>query len=112
MRRFDGYDIELTQGDSLQFKVNLKGRELPSGSLALFTIKKKPNAEEAVLEKRVPIEDDGSAVFGISSEESNLTARIYYWDIRVLIPLGDGKFEVRTPMEYAAFTILEAIGDV
>lgn len=113
MRRFDGFDIELTQGDSLQFKVNFKGRELPEGTIALFTLKKKPNDEEAVLEKRVMINpEDGSAVFGISSEESNLVARSYYWDIRVLIPLGDGKFEVRTPMEYAAFTVLEAIGDV
>jgi hypothetical protein len=30
-----------------------------------------------------------------------------------LIPLHDGEnYEVRTPMEYAAFTILEVIGDV
>ena len=38
--------------------------------------------------------------------------RTYYWDLRVLLPLGDGTYEVRTPMEYAALTILGVIGDV
>ena len=110
MVSFNGLDIELTRGDTLQFKVTFSGRELPSGSIALFTIKKRTRDEETIVEKRLPIE--GSVVnVGISSEESNITPRTYYWDMRVLIPLGDGTYDVKTPMEYAAFTILEVVGN-
>ena len=58
------------------------------------------------------VDADGTVLMGISSEESDIPARTYFWDLRVLIPLGDGTYEVRTPMEYAAFTILGVIGDV
>lgn len=111
MRKFDGLNIELTRGDSTQFKVNFAGRTLPEGTIALFTVKKSPRSEEAVIEKRLGIEDSSVSV-GLSSKDTDITPRTYYWDIRVLIPLGDGTYDVRTPMEYAAFTILEVIGDV
>ena len=112
MYRFDGLDIELTRGDSLQFKVTVKGRELPSGTEALFTVKRSPNAEDSLIEKRLALDEEGVVFVGISSDESDIPPRTYYWDMRVLIPLGDGTYEVRTPMEYAAFTILGVIGDV
>ena len=113
MHKFSGMDIELTKGDSIQFKVTFSGRDLPEGSIALFTVKAKPKDEEPVIEKRIEISADGTALIAVSSEDSNVPARTYYWDIRVLIPLHDGEnYEVRTPMEYAAFTILEVIGDV
>ena len=111
MRRFNGLNIELTRGDSTQFKVNFAGRTLPEGALALFTVKKSPRSAESVLEKRLTILD-GSVNIGLSSTDTDIQPRTYYWDIRVLIPLGDGSYEVQTPMEYAAFTILEVIGDV
>lgn len=112
MRKFNGLDIELTKGDSLQFKVTFYGRTLPEGSIALFTIKKSPRAEDAEVEKHILINADGTVQVGLSSSETNLKPRTYFWDMRVLIPLGDGTYEVKTPMEYAAFTIAEVIGDV
>ena len=112
MHRFDGYDIELTKGDSLQFKVTIAGRELPEGTAALFTVKKRPRDEETVIEKRLDVDAAGVVLVGLSSDDTDITPRTYYWDLRVLMPLGDGTFEVRTPMEYAAFTILEVIGNV
>lgn len=111
MRKFSGLDIELTKGDSTQFKVTFEERTLPEGSIALFTVKKSPRAEEAEIEKRLPINEEGSVQVGLSSSETDLKPRTYFWDIRVLIPLGDGTFEVTTPMDYAAFTITEVIGD-
>ena len=111
MRKFNGLDIELTKGDSLQFKVTFYGRTLPEGSIALFTIKKSPRAEDAEVEKRILIDAGGTVQVGLSSSETNLKPRTYFWDMRVLIPLGDGTYEVKTPMEYAAFTISEVIGD-
>ena len=112
MHQFNGLDIELTKGDSLQFRVTVKGRELPEGTAALFTVKKKPRDEEAVIEKRLPVDADGVVLVGLSSADTDISPKTYYWDLRVLMPLGDGTYEVRTPMEYAAFTILEVIGNV
>lgn len=112
MHRFNGFDIELTKGDSLQFKVTIAGRELPVGTEALFTVKKTPRTDEAAIEKRLTVDADGVVLVGLSNEDTDIAPRTYYWDLRVMIPNGDGNFEVRTPMEYAAFTILEVIGDV
>jgi len=111
MHAFKGLDIELTRGDSLQFKVTITGRELPTGTEALFTVKRRPRDEEAVIEKILPVGADGVVNVGISSADSDVEPRTYFWDLRVRIPLGDGTCEVRTPMEYAAFTILEVIGN-
>lgn len=111
MYRFDGLDIELSRGDSIQFKVTIKGRELPEGTTALFTVKRSANAEEALIEKRLAVDEDGAVLVGLSSKDTDLSPRTYFWDMRVLLPLGDGSFEVRTPMEYAAFTILGVIGN-
>lgn len=111
MRKFNGLDIELTKGDSLQFKVNFSGRELPAEAEALFTVKKRTRDEEPVIEKRIAIQENAVQI-GLSNDDTDIAPRTYYWDIRVLIPLGDGTYEVKTPMEYAAFTILEVIGNV
>lgn len=112
MHRFDGLDIELTRGDSLQLKVFIRGRTFPDGTLALFTVKRRTKDETPAIEKKIPIEPDGSVQIGLSHADSDITPATYFWDLRVLIPLGDGTYEVRTPMEYAAFSILEVVGDV
>lgn len=111
MYRFDGLDIEMTKGDSFQFRVVVSGRELPKGTAALFSVKRNPQDDENVIEHLLDIADDGTVMVGLSSGDTDLPPRTYYWDIRVMIPLGDGTFEVRTPMEYAAFTILDSIGN-
>lgn len=110
MHRFDGFDIEVTQGDTLFFTVKLMGRDLPEGSVAYFTIKKSPRSDEVLVQKKVNVTDE-IADIRLYSEDTNLAVRTYYWDLRVLIPMDNGAYEVETPMEYAAFTILAAIGD-
>lgn len=109
MHRFNGYDIELTQGDSLFFKVNLDGRTLPEGSVGYFTVKKTPKSDEIIIQKKLDA-SDGVLDIRLTSEDTYIPVRTYYWDVRVLIPLEEGGYEVETPMEYASFTILDAIG--
>ena len=109
MHRFDGYDIEVTQGDTLFFKVELDGREMPEGSVGYFTVKSSPKSDEVLVQKKLDA-SDGVLDIRLMSEDTNLPVRTYYWDVRVLIPLEEGGYEVETPMEYAAFTILAAIG--
>ena len=109
MHRFNGYHIELTRGDSLSFRINLAGRDLPEGSVGLFTVKAHPRDEAALIQKRVDAGGEQLSIL-LTPQETNLTPRTYFWDVRILIPLEEGGWEVETPMEYASFTILEAIG--
>lgn len=112
MYRFEGKDIELTRGDSVQFKVTVTGRELPEGSTAVFSVKKRVSDADCVIEKKIALASDGVALVGLSHEDTDIAPGMYWWDMRVLLPLGDGSFEVRTPMEYASFIIMEVIGNV
>lgn len=109
MHLFKGNDIELTRGDTLFFKINLDGRTLPEGSVGYFTVKPSAKAEEAVIYKKLDA-SDGVLDIRLTSEDTDIAPRTYYWDVRVLIPLEDGGYEVETPMEYASLTILDAIG--
>lgn len=110
MHRFNGHDIEITQGDTLLFRIVLDGRDLPEGSVGYFTVKKNPKRDEALIEKKMNA-GDGELIVQLDSADTNLPARTYYWDVRLLIPRDDGGYEVETPMEYAAFTVLEAVGE-
>ena len=109
MYKITGLDIEITRGDTLALLYKFDGRELPEGTDAIFTIKKRPRDEEYVVQKRVNA-SDGTATILLLSDDTNFDARTYYWDIRLQIPREDGGYEVQTPMEYAAFTIIEVIG--
>ena len=111
MHRFDGYNIELTRGDTLFFTLKLTGRDLPEGSSAIFTVKTGPRSDEKLIEKKLDASGETLHI-RLTSEETDLPPRTYYWDVRVQIPLEDGGFEVETPMEYAALTILPAIGSI
>lgn len=110
MHRFDGCDIELTGGDSLVFFVDLEGRELPDGAVALFTVKQNPKDDTPLIEKELEIKENRIEI-ALSSEETDLPARTYYWDLRTKFTADYGE-EVETPMEYAALTIIQPIGDM
>lgn len=111
MRTVNKLHIKLTQGDSLLLRANLAGADLPEGSEALFTVKRKPGDETALIEKRIGIQEN-AVLIRLASADTALPPRTYYWDLRVLIPQGDGSCFVHTPMTYAKFEILEAIGHV
>ena len=89
MHRFDGYNIELTQGDTLFFTLKLTGRDLPEGSVAYFTVKPGPRSDEKLIEKKL---DAGGETLHIrlTSEDTDLQPRTYFWDVRVLIPMDTG----------------------
>lgn len=110
MHRFNGYDIELTRGNTLFFTIDLTGRVLPEGSVAYFTVKSNPKAEDIVIYKKLDA-TDGVLDIKLYSEDTDLPVRTYYWDVCVLIPLENGGYEVETPMEYASFTIVDAISE-
>lgn len=109
MYRINGYDVELTRGDSLTLRVLLSGRDLPEGTDAVFTLKTRPKETAHLLQKRFDASDE-EVTITLLPEETDLPPRTYYWDLRLQIPQDAGGYEVFTPMEYAAFTILDVIG--
>lgn len=109
MFNINGLDIEVTRGDTAALRYTFSGREIPYGTDAIFTIKKKVRDEDFIVQKRVDA-SDGSATILLTSDDTNFDARTYYWDIRLQLPREDGGYEVQTPMEYAAFTILDVVG--
>lgn len=109
MVEINGYDIALTRGDSLYLRVDLGGRDLPAGAQAVFTVKKTIRSRSSVIQK---VMDAADEVLGIqlTPDETNLAPGVYVWDVRLQIPLEDGGWEVYTPMQYAAFAVLETVG--
>lgn len=112
MNRINGYDIEVTKGDSLTLRLTFTGRDIPAGTEGQFTVKKRPRDTEALVEKAVTVGTDGNVTLLLTPEDTSLSAGTYFWDMRVMVPGTEGMpSEVITPMEYAAFQVLDAIGD-
>ncbi len=109
MVEINGHDIIITRGDSLFLRVDFGGRDLPAGSKAVFTLKKTIRSRSALVQKIFDASEEMLAVF-LTHEETDLPAGMYVWDVRLQIPLEDGSFEVYTPMTYAAFAVLDAVG--
>ena len=110
MFTIDGKNMELTRGDSFAFAMTFTGRTLPVGTQALFTVKKRVKDDLPVIEKTVRVTDNRAAVQLLPEDTAQLPVGTYFWDMRLLIP-GEAGTEVRTPMEYASFQLLEVIGD-
>lgn len=106
----NGKGIRITRGDSARFTIHLTGRELPDGTQALFTVKKRAwQHEPPAIEEYIPVMGNDVDVI-LSPDVTDMKAGNYVWDLRVMEDAGDGA-EVMTPMEYASFEVMEAIGD-
>ncbi len=106
----NGYDIELSRGDTLALRIDLSGRDLPEGSDGVMTIKKHIRSDEVVLQKRFNASDEKLDIV-LSPEDTNLEPGVYCWDVRLQIPSELGGYEVYTPMEYASFVVLPVVGE-
>lgn len=105
----ESYDIQVTQGDTVTLRIDLSGRDLPEGSEAVFTVKQNLTDEEPILQKRFNASDE-VLVIVLSHDETNLEPGTYFWDIRLMIPMEEGGWEVYTPMNYAALAVTAAVG--
>lgn len=109
MVEINGFDIAVTRGDSLYLRIDLDGRDLPEGSQAVFTIKKNVRSDEELV--RLVTDASGEVLtIALTPEQTALEPGVYVWDVRTLIPLPSGETEVYTPMQYAAFAVLDAVG--
>lgn len=110
MLNIDRNTIEITQGDSVRFTIDLVGRELPKGTNAVVTVKGTYwEPTRANIEQTVEVMD-GKVHVMLDPGETALEPGDYVWDVRVLEPAEDGGMYVLTPMEYGVFRVLPAIG--
>lgn len=111
MLRIERNGLAITRGDSFRLMIRLGGRELAEGTQALFTVKDTPWEPCApVIEKLIDVMDHSVSVV-LAPEETDITPGHYVWDLRIKEPTSDGRTEVITPMEYAAFHVMEAVGN-
>lgn len=110
MLKIDGYNVELTRGDSVRFMIRLTERELPKGTQAVFTVKDTPwEPCVPVIEKTQEVVNGMVSVI-LEPYDTDILSGHYVWDLRVKERADDG-VHVLTPMEYAAFVVKEAIGE-
>jgi len=109
MVEINGFDIAVTRGDSLYLRIDLDGRDLPEGSLAVFTVKKDVRSSEELI-RLVTDASSETLTIALAPAQTSLEPGVYVWDVRMLIPLSSGATEVYTPMQYAAFAVLDAVG--
>lgn len=100
-----GLDIRISQGDTATILIGLQNEEPIEGE-AVITLKRNVGDRMNVWEKRVHIVDNEVPVY-LESADTNLPARVYWWDVRLLL---DGA--VQTPWKPHRLEVMEAIGDV
>lgn len=106
MLKISGNGIRLTRGDTIRFTIRLTGREVPDGTKTLFTVKKSAwQHGDPLIREEIPVLGNAVHVF-LPPEKTNITSGDYVWDLRVMVDE-----DVFTPMEYALFHVVEAIGD-
>lgn len=109
MLKINGKGIRVTRGDSIRFVIRLTGREVADGTQTLFSVKKRAwRHEEPVLEVVTPVLDSRVMVL-LTPDMTEMDAGNYVWDLRVLED-NEGGRDVLTPMAYATFEVVEAIG--
>lgn len=93
--------MTIVKKDTASFEVALENYNLDSGDRVVFTVAK--TLEQEVPELQIVVEDflEGTAIFAITSEDSNLEVGTYYYDIqvntrdgRVDTIVGPAKFKV------------------
>lgn len=118
----DGYNIQLSRGDTGGLKVKatatLNGEPFTFGTddRALFSIKN--GQGEVVKEKIAEMTDNDFIVYFLNADTDSLSPGQYYWDVRYIIHpywqngrIIDGD-QVITPKEPMNMNLLTVVGDV
>lgn len=97
--------MTIVMKDTASFDVGLDNYTLRDGDSVTFTIAETKESQEPILQKVVTEFEDGIATVEISSEDSNIPAGSYYYDIQ--INLSDGR--VDTVIGPAKFKVIEGV---
>ena len=100
--------IKVIQGDTGILELALEGYELKEGDKVYFTVKKDYTSGKALIFKEVTKFEDGKAKIILNSDDTNLGAGTYLYDVQC--NLADGR--VDTVIVPTKFTVLGGVTDV
>ena len=110
MLEINGHGITVTRGDSVRFAIKCTERDLAEGTKAVFTVKSTPwEPCRPDIEKNCDV-IDGLVHVILNPIDTDIVPGNYVWDVRLKEPAEDNT-NVLTPMMYAAFRVVEAIGE-
>ena len=99
--------ISIIAKDTGDFVINLDNYLLDQGDIVYFTVNNELEKENPLISKAVNEFVDNKAVVHLTSQDTNLTAGVYYYDIqvntadgRVDTVLGPAKFKVLAGVKY------------
>ena len=76
-------EIILPRGDTLLFKVRLKGGEFPEDTVGVFGICN-ARGTRTLFAKEFPVRENGVTVFLSNRDTRELSAGTYAWDLRIV----------------------------
>lgn len=106
MFKIDGQGIQITRGDSARFVIDCGRKDFAEGTKAVFTVKSTPwEPCQPDIEKEIDV-TNGEVNVILDPADTDITPGNYVWDVRI-----KERENVWTPMLYAAFRVVEAIGE-
>ena len=105
----EAYNIAITRGDTATLEIAFDGDAPGAEDAVLAAVKRTAQRREAVFERTLARQQDGTYLMTLASEDTQpLAYGTYYWDIRVCY--SDG--QVITPFAPAKFSVLEVVTDL
>lgn len=105
----ESYNIAITRGDTATLEIAFDGDAPGAEDSVLAAVKRTAQRREAVLERTLARQQDGTYLLSLASEDTaNLAFGTYYWDLRVIY--ADG--QVTTPFAPAKFAVCEVVTDL
>lgn len=106
MLNINGQSIEISRGDTGQFRIRFSGEDAPTANdVILVRLKKTLDETEAIWEKRLSVNDGAIVVTLLSEDTADLARGQYYWQARILYRDGT----IFSPMDPASFKVLGVV---
>lgn len=103
------FSVRLTRGDTAALEITFDGDAPTAEDTVVAALKRNAAQRDALLERILPRQQDGSYLLIINSEDTQrLACGRYAWDLRVIY--ADG--QITTPFAAAAFEITEVVTDL
>ena len=106
MLNINGQAIEISRGDTGQFRIRFSGNDAPTANdVVLVRLKRTLGETEAIWEKRLNVSDSAIVVTLLSEDTADLARGQYFWQARILYRDGT----IFSPMDPASFKVLGVV---
>ena len=104
-----GPDITISRGNAAGLTIHLRGEDVPpEGTIALISLKKTPEYNATIWQKRIPIHNNAIDVM-FTHQDTDHEPGTYYWDVCILY--NDGVSPWTLMKAPALFRIERVVGN-